>query len=61
LYIYQGGVVTLEDAANVLLEEHDERNVKYKSKMTFCLFHVVGRDFKPGGSSEGVGTLPSGV
>lgn len=32
----QGGVVTLEDAATVLLDEHDERNVKYKSKMRFC-------------------------
>ncbi|CAB4040744.1 transcription factor E2F7, partial [Paramuricea clavata] len=29
----KGGVVTLEDAANVLLEEHDERNVKYKTKV----------------------------
>ncbi|XP_028397405.1 transcription factor E2F7-like [Dendronephthya gigantea] len=29
----EGGVVTLEDAATVLLEEHDERNVKYKTKV----------------------------
>lgn len=28
----QGGVVTLEDAATVLLDQHDETNVKYRSK-----------------------------
>ena len=26
-------MVTLEDAANVLLDEHDVGNVKYKSKL----------------------------
>lgn len=29
----KGGVVTLEDAANVLLDEKDEGNVKYKTKV----------------------------
>lgn len=34
-FLCQGGVVTLEDAATVLLEEHDEKNVKYKSEFLY--------------------------
>ena len=35
IFLCQGGVVTLEDAATVLLEEHDEKNVKYKSEFLY--------------------------
>ena len=45
-FFSQEGVVTLEDAANVLLEEHDEKNVKLEDAANVLLGEHGGKNVK---------------
>jgi hypothetical protein len=45
-FFSQEGVVTLEDAANVLLEEHDEKNVKLEDAANVLLEEHGGKNVK---------------